>query len=248
MPGVVFNFLPVFGIAISAGIILLLRDWRITFPALLVNYVSLAVFLARQQALVPSLLIESSIWTIVAVKLVTGIAVTLILTITALTFTQDYGLEELDEFGLAELRRAARSAQKHHADQPFRLGEYAVPFGALLLALLISLTLPLVYPLATARSVDFAWYWLGLTGIFTLATANDLLKIGLGLLLATSSIDLQYTAVVSTPDASGVGIIPLLLLSLITILLALAVAYLSGLLYARLKTLDLNELYKQVHK
>jgi hypothetical protein len=34
-------------------------------------------------------------------------------------------------------------------------------------------------------------------------------------------------------------------LGLVAIVLALAVAYLSGLLYGRLKTLDLNELYKR---
>jgi hypothetical protein len=115
-----------------------------------------------------------------------------------------------------------------------------------MLPLLVSLTLPRIYPLAVSQSVDFAWYWLVLTGIFTLTTASDLLKIGLGLLLCTSSMDLVYTAVASTPQASGLGIIPIALLSLVTILLALAVAYLSGLLYGRLKTLELGELYRQV--
>ena len=79
-----------------------------------------------------------------------------------------------------------------------------------------------------------------LTGLFTLVTAGDLLKIGLGLLLCASSIDLLYTALAST-----VQVFPLELLSLVTIVLALAVSYLSGLLYGRLKTLELNELYKR---
>jgi hypothetical protein len=103
-----------------------------------------------------------------------------------------------------------------------------------------SLTLPRLYPIGPSLAVDFAWYWLGLTGLLTLATAADLLKIGLGLLLCISSIDLLYTAL-----ASGVGFVALLLLSLFTILLALIVAYLSGLLYGRLKTLELNVLYKR---
>jgi hypothetical protein len=243
---VVFDFLPVTGITLSAAVVLLLHDWRFTFSALLVNYISLALFLAQQQALVPNMLVEQSIGTIVAVKLVTGMAVTLILAITALTFSREYGLESLDEFGLAELRRAARAAQHQQANEPFRLGNYTVPFWALVLALVTSFTLPQIYPLATSQSVDFAWYLLGLTGIFTLATASTILKIGLGLLLCTSSMDLVYTTVVSTPDASGVGIIPMALLSLVTILLALAIAYLSGLLYGRLKTLELDELYKQL--
>jgi hypothetical protein len=68
----------------------------------------------------------------------------------------------------------------------------------------------------------------------------------MGLLLSVSSMDLLYTVVISMPGASGIGVVPLLLLSIISILLALAVAYLSGLLYGRLKTLELGELYKQV--
>jgi hypothetical protein len=176
---------------------------------------------------------------------VTGVAVTIILTLTALTFSRDYGLENLDEFGLSELRRAARAAQRYQDDSPFRLGDYTMPFWAMLLALVTSLTLPNIYPLAISRSVDFTWYWLGLMGLFTLATANDLLKIGLGLLLCTSSMTLIYIAIVSTADASGLGVVPLGLLSLVTILLALAIAYLSGLLYGRLKTLELSELYQQ---
>lgn len=234
------------GLALSAGMVLLVRDWRISFSALLLNYICLALFLARQQFLAPDVgLALISVSTTVVIKLVTGVAVTAILTLTALTFSREYGLEDLDEFGLSELRRAARAAQRQRASGPPRLDEYIVPFWAIVLALLASLTLPRLYPIATTPAVDFAWYWLGLTGLFTLATASDLLKIGLGLLLCTSSIDLLYTAVVSTPQASGVGIVPLALLSLVTILLALVVAYLSGLLYGRLKTLELNELYRR---
>ncbi len=233
-------------IAVSAGIILLLRDWRLTFPALLMNYISLALFLAEQQFLPPDLELGGlALSSAVIVKLITGLAVTIILSITALTFSRDYGLEDLDEFGLAELRRAARAAQRQRANQPFRLSDYVVPFWSLVLALLASLTLPRLYPIATSQAIDFTWYWLGLVGLLTIVTAGDLLKIGLGLLLCTSSIDLLYTAVVSGPQASGVGVIPLALLSLVTILQALAVAYLSGLLYGRLKTLELSELFKR---
>ena len=101
------------GIALSAGVVLLFRDWRLTFSALLLNYISLAFFLAQQQFLTPDLALASlQLSTTVFVKLITGVAVTCILTITALTFSRDYGLEDLDEFGLAELRRAARAAPR----------------------------------------------------------------------------------------------------------------------------------------
>lgn len=245
--------LPLVGIAISAGIVLLLRDWRFTVPSLLLNYICLAIFLAQQQFVAADLILATiRINTIVVTKVITGIGVTAILVITALTFSKEYGLEDLDEFGLAELRRAARAAQRRGSSSTAMPGEglqsvleYVVPLLAIGLALLVSLILPRTYPISPLREVDFTWYWLGLVGLFTLATAGDILKIGLGLLLCMSSIDLLYTAVISDPQAGGVAIGVLILLSLVTILLALMVAYLSGLVYGRLKTLALDELYKQ---
>ena len=233
------------GIGVTAAVVLLFRDWRLTVPALLLNYVALALFLAQQRFVEPDLtLLEFGLSTLVLVKLITGVAVSLILALTALTFSREYGLENLDEFGLAELRRAARAAQRQRATTPFQLSDYVVPFWAGVLALLASLTLPRIYPIGPSLAVDFAWYWLALTGLLTIATASDVLKIGLGLLLGASAIDLLYTAVVSAPLASGLNVVPLALLSLFNVLLALAIAYLAGLLYGRLKTLELNELYK----
>jgi len=233
------------GIGATAAVVLLFRDWRLTVPALLLNYVALALFLAQQRFVEPDLaLLGFGLSTLVLVKLITGVAVSLILALTALAFSREYGLESLDEFGLAELRRAARAAQRQRATTPFQLSDYVIPFWAGVLALLASLTLPRIYPIGPSLAVDFAWYWLALTGLLTIATASDVLKIGLGLLLGASAIDLLYTAVVSAPLASGLNVVPLALLSLFNVLLALAIAYLAGLLYGRLKTLELNELYK----
>ena len=109
-----------------------------------------------------------------------------------------------------------------------------------MLAVLVSVAIPRLYPIGSTYTIDFVWYWLGLIGLFTMVAAGDLLKVGLGLLLCTSSIDVLYTALAST-----VQVFPLALLGLVTIVLALAIAYLSGLLYGRLKTLELNELYKR---
>jgi hypothetical protein len=233
-------------IGATAAIVLLFRDWRLTVPALLVNYLALALFVAEQRFVPPDVsVLGLELSSLVLSKLITGVAVTLILAITALTFSREYGLESLDEFGLAELRRAARAAQRQRAAAPFQLSDYVVPFWAAVLALLASLALPRIYPIGSTEAVDFAWYWLVLTGLLTIATAADLLKIGLGLLLCVSSIDLLYTAVVSTPGESNLNVVPLALLSLFHVLLALAIAYLAGLLYGRLKTLELNELYKR---
>lgn len=230
--------LPVILIGLAGAVVLLLRDWRLTIPALLVNYICVAWFLTQQQFITPDLALGTTkISTTVLVKLITGLAASLILAITALTFSREYNLEDLDEFSLAELRRAARRAQR--VNEPFRLSDYVVPFWSLVLAAIAALLLPRLYPIGRNVTVDFAWYWLGLIGLFTLVTASDLLKVGLGLLLCVESIDILYTAV-----ANRVQVFPIAMLSLLTIVLALAVAYLSGLLYGRLKTLDLSELYQ----
>src|SRR5215510_5665067 len=153
---------PVVCIALSGALILLLRDWRVTFPALLLNYVFVAIFLAQQQFLQPDLAIGGvAISTTVLVKLITGVAATAILTITALTFSREYNLEDLDEFSLAELRRAARRAQSVRAAEPLRLSDYVVPFWTLALAMLASVALPRLYPIG-GTTIDFVWYWLGL--------------------------------------------------------------------------------------
>ncbi len=227
-------------LSVSSGIILLLHDWRITTPALFVNYLSIAWFLAQQQFITPDLVIgDLALSTTIVVKVITGLAASLILGITGVTFSREYNLEDLDEFSLAELRRAARRAQRQRTSEPFRVSEYVVPFWALVLAAIASLALPRLYPIGS-QTVDMVWYWLGLTGLFTIVIAGDTLKIGLGLLLVVSSIDLVYTAIAST-----VQVFPLALLSLTTIVLSLSVAYLSGLMYGRLKTLDLGVLYKR---
>jgi hypothetical protein len=227
-------------IALTGGLILLLRDWRITVPALLLTYVGIALFLAQQQFIQPDLQLGSiAISSFVVIKLITGLSATVILAITALTFSREYNLEDLDEFSLTELRRAARRAQQQRASQPFHMADYIVPFWSLVLAVLASLALPRLYPIGT-NEIDFVWYWLGLIGLFTMVSAGDMLKVGLGLLLCVESIALLYIAV-----AQAVQVIPLALLSLTTLVLALMIAYLSGLLYGRLKTLELNELYKR---
>src|SRR5207253_5693348 len=135
--------------------------WRITFPALLCNYLCVALFLAQQQFITPDLQLGSiAISTTVLVKLVAGVAATAILTITALTFSREYNQEDLDEFSLAELRRAARRAQRQRAAEPLRLADYVVPFWALALAVLASVALPRIYPIGNTNTIDFVWYWL----------------------------------------------------------------------------------------
>jgi hypothetical protein len=231
---------PLLGVALSASIILLAQQWRSTLVGLLLNYLFVAAFLAQQQFITPDLSLGGyMVSATVLVKIIAGVSAVLVLAVTAFTFQREDGTEALDEFSLAELRRAARRAQRQRISSPARFADFVVPLWALILAAIASFVLPRLYPIGS-ESVDFAWYWLTLTGIFTIVTANDVLKLGLGLLLCVSSIDLLYTAIAST-----VHVFPLAMLGLTTIVLALSVSYLSALMYGRLKTLELNELYKR---
>ena len=164
---------PLMGIAASAGIILLAQQWRSTLTGLFLNYVFVAAFLAQQQFITPDVsLLGYMVSTTVLVKIIAGLSAVLILGVTALTFSREEGTEELDEFSLAELRRAARRAQRQKIIAPLRFTDFVVPLWALILAAIASFILPRLYPIGS-ESVDFAWYWLTLTGIFTIVTAND---------------------------------------------------------------------------
>ena len=226
------------GMALCGGAILALQDWRYSFLALLINYILIAIFMTQDQSVLSSVSANSGRFSLMLVKLITGFAATAILSITALTFSREYNLEDLDEFSLAELRRAARRVQTQSAVVSRRFSDYVVLFWAIVLATIASTALPRLYPIG-GYALDFAWYWFGLIGLFTIVSASDLLKVGLGLLLCVESMALLYMSVTGI-----IQVVPLALLSLTTVVLALAIAYLSGLLYGRLKTLELNDLYK----
>jgi hypothetical protein len=63
---------------------------------------------------------------------------------------------------------------------------------------------------------------------------------GLGLLLLMGSAKLLYFGV-----ATRINVIHIGLLELLTLVLAVTVAYLSGILFARLRTLELNSLFER---
>ena len=237
-------------LVLTAAVVIIFRDWRWTLFALFWNYVAQGLFIAQQSFIVPDIAIAGREFSsLVFIKLITGLGVAIILAITALTFSREYGLEDLDEFSLAELRRAARVAQRARNQKQRKLGDYIVPVWAALLVGLASFFLPRVFALALqiypdnaamAHAIDFVWYWQALAGLTTLILATDILEVGFGLLLCMSGLDLLYTSL-----ANGVNIVALGMLSLATLMLALIVAYVSGILYSRFKTLDLVELERR---
>jgi hypothetical protein len=220
---------------VLVGTLVIIEDWRVTILALLAAELC-RIGLMYQSAL----LATGGRSTLLLVELLTAASVSAILLVTALNFTREYNTEQLDEFALLELRRAARRSRQPRSQIRGRWPRYVVPIGAVLLAGIATLLLGQAYPVARDRAVDAAWTFSLLCGLLVLVTANDALKLGLGLLLAISSAKLLYFGVTAQLNVLHIG-----LLELLNLMFALIVAYLSGLLYGRLHTLDLGSIFER---
>lgn len=230
---IVFAVLLLIILGLLVAALVVLAEWRVTIPLLFAA--DLARIGLMQQA---TSMAAAGRSTLLIVELVTAVSVGAILLVTALTFTRPYQLEQLDEFALFELRRAARKAQQQRAQFAGRWTGYAVPLGAVLLAALATYFLGQANPIARDPVIDAAWMFMLLCGLLVLIMANDVLKLGLGLLLLVGSAKLLYVGV-----ASRLNVLHWSLLELIQLLLAVVAAYLSGLLYGRLHTLEFGSLF-----
>lgn len=218
------------------GALVVMSDWRFTIPLVVgaelcrIGLTWLTVNVVRGPGGGPLLIAQ----------VVTTVSIGIILLITALHFTRDYSPAELDEFALLELRRAARRAQNQRGLVAGRSGGSLVPLGAVVLAGLATWLLSTFYPVARQQTLDAAWMFLLLCGLLTLITAVDVLKLGLAMLVLVASAKLLYLGV-----ATQLNVLHLGLLELLSLMLAVIVAYLSGLLYGRLHTLEYGSLFDQ---
>jgi hypothetical protein len=217
---------------VSAGAVIVARDWRFSIPALMIADLARILLSRRLTSLDAETLLP-----VLPVELVATLGTGLILLITGVTLTRELPAEQLDEFAQMELRRAARESQRRRAALG-RWNSLVVPVGALVLAALATWLLSRAYPIARDPLIDAAWIFMLLTGLLALITATDALKLGLGLLLILMSAKLLYFGIAARLNILHIG-----LLELLSLLLALIVAYLSGLLYGRLRTLDLGSLF-----
>lgn len=222
--------------ALLVAALVIFQDWRVTI-LLLVGADLCRIGLVQQSG---SLANEAGQSTLLIVEVVTALSSGLILLITALMFSRDYNTEQLDEFALFELRRAARRAQQQRSQLIGRWSSYLVPFGSVLLAALATWLLGRAYPVAREPLLDATWTFMLLCGLLVLITGNDVLKLGLGLLLLLSSAKMLYFGVASRLNVLHIG-----LLELLTLLLAVVAAYVSGLLYGRLSTLEFGSLFER---
>lgn len=226
-----FGFL--IGWMLAVGALAIIDNWRVVLPLLA------AAEMCRIGLLSGGGLPGAFGWPVLLVEAVASVSVAAMLLVTALTFTREYNTEQLDEFALLELRRAVRRAQQRaHTSRSWT--RWIVPSGAVLLAVFATLLLSRAYPISRDPLIDTAAIFAVLCGLLILVTSGDVLKLGLGLLLAASSAKLLYFGVVPR-----INVLHVALLELLTLVLAVVIAYLSGLLYGRLHTLDTDSLFER---
>jgi hypothetical protein len=232
------------GFLICGGLLIVFRDWRVTLPALLGEYLLLAGLLLQfpERFMPRDMLIGSfSVSTLVLVKAATGLTVVGILAFTVTLRRRvkpEESEESLDEITAARLRWAARRVARR-AGRRFQLATYLLTTLYLAVLIVATYALAILYPLARDPTlpessfwlyVDLIWYWLGLSGLFIVLFAHEVQEVSVGLLLCISSVDLLYVAL-----SKSIGLLPIGLLSAISILLALGSAYLALLFYLRLQ-------------
>jgi hypothetical protein len=185
------------GLAITAGFLIALTDWRVSVLALAVQYVLAGLLLTR--VIRPE---------IAAIKTLIGAMICLVLYITARRV--GWGRLPLEE-----------------GEQPpsrFVLAlMLGVPFRSLaaLMALALAYTAALRMPLSDVPlEVTLGVFTLGMMGVFGIALAGEPLKGGMGLLTVMTGFEMFYSSVEQSLAVVG-------FLGVVNFMIALAIAYLT---------------------
>ncbi len=189
-----------FGLIGTAALLSLVRNWRITLPTLILQYVLVGILLAR--AIPPGVAI---------IKPFAGAIVCLALSLAA---------QRADN---ARARRGESIAR----DRVEQVNWSSVPAQFLVRAIATVLVLTAAFgatvrfPLpGGSRELSLAAYTLLACAIFLIATAPEALNVGMGVLMLLSGIELAYTPLEASITVS-------VLLGLMTLIVGVAVSYLT---------------------
>jgi hypothetical protein len=188
----------VVGLVVTASLIIMVRDWRVSLAALLAQYLLLGFLLTR--------LISPEVAT---VKTLVGALICLILYLTARRVR--WGRQR----GKDRFSPLLTGWEVFPVGLPFRL-------LAVVLMGLVASSLLKSYPLPEVpRDIGFACYWLALVGLLVVILTAEPLKTGLGLLTFIAGFELFYTGLESSLSLVG-------FLGIVNLLMALAIAYLAS--------------------
>lgn len=225
------------GVIAAIALIVIVRDWRVTIPALLMHYVCLAAVIGHVGE--PNVAWSGQPANSFALVLpLAGISACLVLGIT---------MFELHGHQAGKERRVARRLgitpdmapvqSEDDSGHQSNVQEYLLRILALAIAGIGTYAASRVYPLVGNLPLDVTLYWLVLSGLMVLIFGRDLLAIGLGLLVALSSVILLQSV---SPQAAT--IVSAVASSAVIILVAFVVAYLCALLHQKSGGYSLEEL------
>jgi hypothetical protein len=185
------------GLAVTAGLIVAVTDWRASVLALAVQYILSGLLLTH--VIRPE---------IAAIKTLTGAMICVVLYVTARR--AGWGRLPLDE----DEEQPGRFVLALIQGLPFRV-------VAALMGLALAYSAALQMPLANVPlEVSFGVFTLGLMGIFGVALADEPFKGGLSLLTIVTGFDLFYSSVEQSLTIVG-------FMGAVNFMIALAISYLT---------------------
>jgi uncharacterized MnhB-related membrane protein len=196
----------IIGLVITASLIVVIRDWRLSLAALSVQYVLVGLLLTR--------LIQPQV---ALTKVLIGALVCVVLYLTG----------RLASTGEEEPTSEQEAAENNRSSLPaIRGGTSLADFTfRLLTALFVGLavyTLSKRYPLPEVPSdIGLACYWLASLGLLVLMLTEEPLKVGMGLLTLITGFELFYSALEHSLSVVG-------FLGIANFLIALAIAYITA--------------------
>ena len=203
------------GLLITAGIILIARDWRLLLLALLAQYILIGMLLTRlvrPDIAVLNVLIGAFICPILYLS-ARQVAVNplSVYDVTQITSARKWwSLPVIKSFLLGTDRTRGRAA----TGLAFRV-------AVTLLMILVTLSVSNSFPLPNlTRGITIGVYWLVLAGLITLTLTENPMKAGHGLLTALTGFGLFYTTLESSLLLTG-------LWGTVNLLIALAIGYLT---------------------
>jgi hypothetical protein len=227
----------------SAAIMTVFKDWRILTPALVLQYWALAV--------IANSLNETTVRVMLGVlplsiflKGVAGLLAGVILLLTgyAILFEKrGHRLEEAENVakGRGGLRRLFYQEEQATLNR-FRYVDYLLPLGAVIIAAVAAYAFTTLLPFSGNFFGDFVFFWLGSIGVTVMVVGSDIIKLGVGLLVALNGADLLYSLLRSGDNPLVLGAS-----AGITIFLALIISYLAITFFNKMKTLTLSERFQR---
>lgn len=223
---------------VSSVVLAVYKDWVLLTPALVVQFISVAV-IANDLNETTVRVMLGAIPLAVFLKGVSGIIAGTIFFLTGYALVVErrgHRAQEAEEQTTRTGLRFAFRRQETAEVFRFRYVDYVLPIGAIIIAAGATYALATLVPFSGNILGDFAFYWLGCIGIAIMVVGRDILKLGVGLMVAFNGADLLYALLRQgdSPVVLGAS-------ATITILLALLISYLAILFYAKMKTLNLGE-------